>query len=77
LLEELRQADGELVAVTDEAIGSAQVRLAREAGVVVEFTAAAGLAALDGTTDAQKLLGGTVVVVLTGGRVDREQREAG
>jgi threonine synthase len=77
LLEELRQADGELVAVTDEAIGSAQVRLAREAGVVVEFTAAAGLAALDGTTDAQELLGGTVVVVLTGGRVDREQRKAG
>lgn len=77
LMEELRQADGDLVAVTDEAIGSAQARLAREAGVVVEFTAAAGLAALDGNKGAQKPPGGTVVVVLTGGRVDRENREFG
>ncbi|MCZ6755433.1 MAG: pyridoxal-phosphate dependent enzyme [Gemmatimonadetes bacterium] len=72
LLEELRQADGELVAVTDQAIESAQTRLAREAGIVVEFTAAAGLAALDRITDVQGHHGGTVVVVLTGGRVDRE-----
>jgi threonine synthase len=65
------------VAVTDEAIGSAQARLAREAGIVVEFTAAASLAALDGNKGAQKPSGGTVVVVLTGGRVDRENREFG
>jgi threonine synthase len=77
LLEELRQADGEMVAVTDEAIGAAQGRLALEAGFVVEFTAAAGMAALDPAMGAQKLPSGTVVVVLTGGRVDREQREAG
>lgn len=71
LLEELGHAGGDLVAVTDESIGLAQARLAREAGIVVEFTAAAGLAALDSESGAQSRRDDTVVVVLTGGRIDR------
>ncbi len=56
-----------MIAVTDAQIGAAQRALAEEAGVVAEFTSAATLAALSAVKD---VAGATVVLVITGGRVD-------
>jgi len=77
LLRELEEAEGSMIAVSDEAIAEAQIRLARQAGVVVEFTAAAGLAGLEAAVRGGEGSYGdaTAVIVLTGGRVDEEDTE--
>jgi len=67
LLEEIGAA-GDLLAVSDEEIEAAQADLAREAGMVAEFTSAATLAAL--CRRAGELQGGVAVLVITGGRAD-------
>lgn len=75
LLRELEEAEGSMIAVSDEAIAEAQIRLARQAGVVVEFTAAAGLAGLEAAVREGSFGDATAVIVLTGGRVDEEDTE--
>jgi threonine synthase len=70
LLKEMGHAGGSMTAVTDDEIGRAQVALAREAGIVVEFSAAAGLAGLASMARAGDHRHRTAVVLLTGGRVD-------
>lgn len=70
LLSELRQLGGRLVAATDSAIGEAQALLARECGIVAEFTSAATIAALGQLAGEGLLAGKVAVAVLTGGRVD-------
>jgi threonine synthase len=67
VLREIEKSGGSMVAVTEAEIGAAQRRLAEEAGVVAEFTSASTLAALEkiGADPAA-----TVVLVVTGGRVD-------
>jgi threonine synthase len=56
-----------MIAVADAQIGAAHRALSEEAGVVAEFTSAATLAALESMKGAE---GATVVLVITGGRVD-------
>ena len=68
LLQEMEYAGGEMVAVSDEAIAAAHDTLAKEAGVVVEFTSATVLAGFELLAPAFR--DATVVMVLTGGRVD-------
>jgi threonine synthase len=68
LLQEMQYAGGEMVAVPDKAIAIAHDTLAKEAGVVVEFTSASVLAGLELLAHAFR--DATVVMVLTGGRVD-------
>lgn len=72
LLRELRDAGGEMVAVSDDQIDAAQRELASGAGMVAEFTSAATLAALDSLhrRDPDALRGLEVVLVITGGRPD-------
>jgi threonine synthase len=67
LLREIGASGGMLIAVTDAQIGLAQRALAEEAGIVAEFTSAATLAALESMKGVE---GATVVLVITGGRVD-------
>ncbi len=67
LLRELKVSNGEMIAVSDSQIESAQKLLAEEAGLVAEFTSAATLAAL---AQMKSLAGKSVVLVITGGRVD-------
>ncbi len=67
LLRELQASDGEMIAVADSQIESAQKLLAEEAGLVAELTSAATLAAL---ARMKSLAGKSVVLVITGGRVD-------
>lgn len=68
LLREFKASDGTMLAVTDEQIADAQRLLAEEAGLVAEFTSAATLAGLAALPES--LAGKTVVLVITGGRVD-------
>jgi threonine synthase len=70
LLRELKESDGEMVAVSDPQIGMAQRRLAEQAGIVAEFTSAATLAALEVLALRGAVEGQTGVLVITGGRVD-------
>lgn len=70
LFAELRESAGELVAVDDTAIERAEDGLAREAGVICEFTTAAGIAGLREIAEREPLAKARVVAVLTGGRVD-------
>lgn len=70
LLGELRRSGGRMVAVPDAEMREAQGALAREAGIVAELTAAAGLAGLARAAADGALAGKTAVVVLTGGRTD-------
>jgi threonine synthase len=70
LLRELDIGNGVMQAVTDAEIERAQTLLAREAGVVCEFTSAATLAGLMQLAEAESLAGQSVVLVLTGGRLD-------
>ncbi|HET6679910.1 MAG TPA: pyridoxal-phosphate dependent enzyme [Gemmatimonadaceae bacterium] len=72
LFAELRESAGELVAVDDAAIERAGDALAREAGVVCEFTTAAGIAGLREIAEREPLAKARVVAVITGGRVDIE-----
>lgn len=67
LLSEIEASGGRMIAVSDAQIGAAQRKLAESAGVIAEFTSAATLAALETIGD---LAGKTVVLVITGGRVD-------
>lgn len=70
VLSEVRASEGALIDVSDADIEAASSRLAREAGVVVEYTAAAALAGLESLAEQESLAGKTAVLVLTGGRVD-------
>jgi threonine synthase len=70
LLHELRESDGEMIAVPDSAIAEAQRRLAEEAGIIAEFTSAATLAAVDDMASRASIAGQIGVLVITGGRVD-------
>jgi threonine synthase len=67
LIRLMRESHGELVAVSDDEIGAAQRMLAEEAGLVAEFTSAATLAAMRAIGVGREA---TVVLVITGGRVD-------
>jgi len=67
LLREMEASGGRMIAVSDERIGAAQRKLAEEAGVIAEFTSAATLAAIESM---EEVRGKTVVLVITGGRVD-------
>jgi threonine synthase len=68
LLRELDLCGGTLLAVPDEETEAARATLARDAGVVCEFTSATTLAALARLADAESLDGKTAVLVITGGR---------
>lgn len=70
LLGELRESGGTLLAVPDAETEEAQRLLAREAGIVAEFTSAVPLAALLRLSREEDLSGQTAVLVVTGGRVD-------
>lgn len=72
LLNEIRAANGQMIAVSDDAISAAQQKLMTEAGVVAEFTSAATLAALTELAKNDDLSGKTAVLVVTGGRLDGE-----
>jgi threonine synthase len=70
LLRELALCDGLMLAVDDEQIAAAQAELARDAGLVVEFTSAAALAGLKRLAEREPLDGLTAVLMITGGRPD-------
>ncbi len=72
LLGEFRQAGGGMIAVSDDEIAAAQAELATEAGIVVEFTSAATLAAVHAMNrrDSKLLAGREIALVITGGRLD-------
>ncbi|MFW6075332.1 MAG: threonine synthase, partial [Chloroflexota bacterium] len=72
LLNEVRDSGGDMVAVPDAEIATAQKLLATEAGMVAEFTSAATLAALMKLAESRSLEGQTAVLVITGGRLDDE-----
>lgn len=72
LLNEVRESDGDMIAVPDDEIQRAQHLLATEAGVIAEFTSAATLAALFRLAEGQSLAGQSAVLVITGGRLDDE-----
>ena len=72
LLNEVRQSDGKMFAVSDSEIADAQGLLATEAGLVAEYTSAATLAALARLAEEQSLDGQSAVLVITGGRLDEE-----
>jgi len=67
LLREIEMSDGEMIAVPDSEIATAQTMLAEEAGLIAEFTSAATLAALGRM---KGVAGQSGVLVITGGRVD-------
>lgn len=69
LLGELARCDGMLLAVPDDATAQAQRALGTDAGMVAEFTSAAGLAAL-ALLSKEEREGRNAVVVVTGGRPD-------
>lgn len=71
LLSELAASDGALVAVPDDSIVRAWERLGREAGIMLELSAAAALAGLEAFARHQTLAGAVVVLLLTGGRAER------
>lgn len=70
VLSEVRASGGAVIDVGEEEIEAAWSGLARDAGVVVEYTSAAALAALERVASQEGLAGRTAVLVLTGGRVD-------
>jgi threonine synthase len=70
LIRELQESQGEMTAVTDPQIETAQRQLAEEAGMIAEFTSAATLAAVAELAARSSLAGQTAVIVITGGRVD-------
>lgn len=70
LLSELAASDGAMVAVPDAAIVGAWERLGREAGIMMELSAAAALAGLEAFVRQRPLAGAVVVLLLTGGRAE-------
>jgi threonine synthase len=70
LLREIRVSGGTLLAVAEEETAAAQRRLAREAGVAVEFSSATTLAGLAALAASAEVAGEEAVLVLTGGRMD-------
>jgi threonine synthase len=70
LIRELTASDGDMIAVTDIQIAKAQTQLSELGGVVAEFTSAATLAGLEALASRESVAGKTVVLVITGGRVD-------
>jgi threonine synthase len=67
---ELEQSDGVVLAVGDASIHAAQANLAERAGIVAEFTSAAGLAGLRQLAESRSLAGHSAVLIITGGRPD-------
>lgn len=72
LLNEIEASGGEMIAVSDEEIATAQRQLATQAGLVAEFTSAATLAGLARMAEEHSLEGQSVVLIITGGRLDEE-----
>lgn len=72
LLNEIENSDGQMIATPDDEIAAAQRLLATHAGLVAEFTSAATLAGLARLAEEDSLEGQTVVLVITGGRLDEE-----
>ena len=72
LLNEINASDGTMMAVPDVEIAAAQEKLATDAGLVVEFTSAATLAALARLAEERSLDGQSAVLIITGGRLDGE-----
>ncbi len=70
LLQELDHSKGIMIAVSDREIDNAYRRLAQKAGAVVEFSTAATLAGLTVLARLSSVKGKTIVLVLTGGRVE-------
>lgn len=70
LLAEVECSGGTMLAVSDAETAEAQAQLAREAGVVAEFTSATTLAALRRLAAEEDLRDQTVVLIVTGGRAD-------
>ncbi len=68
LLHELQESGGSMNAVPDDEIGEAEVELARDAGMVAEFTSAATLAGLRRHLEEVGSEGETAVLLITGGR---------
>ena len=68
VLHEVKESNGTLLAVSDDALAAAQRAYAREAGVVVEAATAATLAGLEALVADGQLRGARVVAVLTGAR---------
>jgi len=72
LLNEIRLSNGQMLAVSDAQISSAQKMLAQEAGVVAEFTSAATFAGLIQLAESESLENKSAVLVITGGRLDSD-----
>lgn len=72
LLSEIRHSNGQMIAVSDEQISSAQKMLAEEAGVISEFTSSATLAGLIQLAEHESLENKSAVLVITGGRLDSD-----
>jgi threonine synthase len=70
LLTELEESGGLMLSVTDDQIAAAQTELARDAGVVAEFTSAAALAGLQALAERESVAGKSVALIITGGRPD-------
>lgn len=68
VLHEVKESNGTMLAVTDEAMRVAQRAYAREAGVVVELATAATLAGLESLVADGQWRNARVVAVLTGAR---------
>jgi threonine synthase len=66
----LDASGGIMLAVSDEEMLVAQCLLAQEAGVVAEVTSAASLAGLIRLSASQDLSGRSIVLLITGGRLD-------
>lgn len=72
LLSEIRHSKGQMLAVSDEHISSAQKMLAEEGGVIAEFTSSATLAGLIQLAEHESLENKSAVLVITGGRLDSD-----
>lgn len=70
LLNELDASDGELLAVEDGEMRSAQSQLARIGGTIAELASASTLTALRHLSGRESLASAKVVLVVTGGRTD-------
>ena len=70
LMAEMSASRGAMIAVSDARIAEAQARLSSDGGLVVEFTSAATLAALEELAVGESLEAKVAVLVITGGRVD-------
>lgn len=72
ILSEIRHSNGQMLAISDEQISSAQRLLAEEAGVIAEFTSSATLAGLIQLAEHESLENKSAILVITGGRLDSD-----